>query len=171
MQGLKLYEIDQCFTNVINLFEEGELSQESFNDIVNQLEQEQSVKLDNIACLIKSLNFETKAIKEEIDNLKARVKQKEKQIETLTSYIENSLRNSGKTKLETARNKISLRKTPVSINIVDEVALIEWAEKNRDDILSYKAPTVSKTAIKELIKDNIEIPFIELKQGEKLNIK
>lgn len=171
MKGLKLYEIDQCFTNVINLFEEGELSQESFESIMEQLDKEQSVKLDNIACLIKSINYETKAIKEEIEALKVRVKQKEKQIETLTAYIENSLRNSGKKSLETSRNKITLRKTSASINVLDENALIEWSEQNRYDILSYKAPTVSKTAIKELVKDGIEIPFIEFKQSEKVNIR
>ena len=50
---------------------------------------------------------------------------------------------------------------------VDDANFIDWAQgNNRDDLLTYKAPTPSKTAIKEAMASGESIPYAEIVTGK-----
>ena len=70
--------------------------------------------------------------------------------------------------METIRNKISFRKSE-SVLVADEGAFIAWAMKNRDDLLTYKDPTINKTAIKKALSSGEEIEGAVIEN--KLNIQ
>jgi formaldehyde-activating enzyme involved in methanogenesis len=67
-------------------------------------------------------------------------------------------------KLETARNKITFRK---SESVVIGESFIKWAQDNRADLLRFTDPTADKTAIKQALKEGAEIEgaYIESKQN------
>lgn len=112
----------------------------------------------NIAAVIKNLVAESADLREQEKIFAARRRAKEKSAERLKSYLLQEMQNLGTPKIETTQAKISLRNNPESAQIADENAFIEWAlEHDRDSLLIYKKPDISRTAVK-----------IALKAGEKL---
>lgn len=107
----------------------------------------------NIAAVIKNLAAEAADIREQEKIFAARRRAKEKSVERLKSYLLQEMQNLGTPKIETVQAKISLRNNPESAQIADEDAFIEWAlENDRDSLLIYKKPDISKTAVKTALK-------------------
>ena len=163
---MKLYEIAKEFEDFISAVEAGEIPEEAINDTLESITALLEDKADNIACLIKNLKADAEAIRAEEINLAERRKAKEKRIDGLKTYLGETLRHAGYDKLETARNRISFRKSE-SVSVADEAEFIAWAAKNRDDLLTYKEPAINKTAIKKALASGEEITgaFIESKQN------
>lgn len=113
----------------------------------------------NIAAAIKNYTAEAAALKEQEKIFAARRHAKEKSVERLKSYLLQEMQNLGTPKIETTQAKISLRNNPESAQIADENAFIEWAlEHDRDSLLIYKKPDISKTAVKIALKAGEELP-------------
>ena len=107
-------------------------------------------------------------IKAEESNLAERRKQREKTHERLKEYLSSTLQRIGKTKIETARNKITFRKSE-SVEI-DEEAFKTWAAFNRDDLLKFKSE-IDKTAVKSALKNGVELPGAKLVTDQNIQIK
>ena len=165
---MKLYEIANDYEALIEAIESGEIPEEAIADTLEGIEALLEDKADNIACLIKNLKADVQAMRAEELNLAERRKSKESQIERLTTYLSESLQRVGIPKMETIRNKISFRKSE-SVLVADEGAFIAWAMKNRDDLLTYKDPTINKTAIKKALSSGEEIEGAVIEN--KLNIQ
>lgn len=113
----------------------------------------------NIAAVIKNLSAEAADIREQEKIFAARRHAKEKSVERLKSYLLQEMQNLGTPKIETVQAKISLRNNPESAQIADEDAFIEWAlEHDRDSLLIYKKPDISKTAVKTVLKAGEKLP-------------
>ncbi len=167
---MNLYEIEESILQAMQLFEAGDLTEGELIQALGTLEEMTRDKVDNIACYIKSLNAEAKALKEEEENLSNRRKSKENQAERLKEYIKNCLITREIKKLETTRNIISIAKTPGNAVISDQEAFINWASMNNKDLLKVDIRAdISK--IKGLIKDNETIPYVTIETGTRLNIK
>ena len=136
----------------------------NINFCFEAIEGEIEYKADNLACVLKTLEAEAAAIKAEEKNLAERRKQKENASERIKSYLSDILQKLDINKLETARNKITFRK---SESVIVNDGFIAWARENRDDLLTFSEPTVNKTAIKKALKDGAEIEgaYIESKQN------
>lgn len=165
---MKLYEIANDYEALIEAIESGEIPEEAIADTLEGIEALLEDKADNIACLIKNLKADVQAMRAEELSLAERRKSKESQIERLTTYLSESLQRVGIPKMETIRNKISFRKSE-SVLVADEGAFIAWAMKNRDDLLTYKDPTINKTAIKKALSSGEEIEGAVIEN--KLNIQ
>lgn len=163
---MKLYEIAAEYENFMLAVEAGDIPEEAIADTLESITMMLEDKADNIACLIKNMKAEAAAIRAEEISLAGRRKAKENQIERLTTYLSNTLQNAGYSKIETARNKISFRRSE-SVVVADEDAFIEWARQCHDDLLTYSSPTISKTAIKNALAGGEEIAgaMIEVKQN------
>jgi hypothetical protein len=146
-----------------------ELPEEAVADTLEAITAGIEEKADSIACLLKNLDADCKAIKAEEERLAERRKAKEKSIERIKQYLSSTLQNAGIDKVETARNRITFRKSEV-VEIVDEV-FIQWAQKNRDNLLTYAEPKANKTAIKYALKDGVEIVGAELRVNNNIQIK
>jgi hypothetical protein len=146
----------------------GEVPDEAINDTLESIEGEFEDKADNIACFLKSLIYEAKAIKEEIDTLSERMKAKQAKADKLQDYLYGCMKTFGKTKLETARNVLQIKINPPSVEVGN--GFVEWAKQFRDDLLSYKDPTPDKKLIKAAMATDT-IPHCSVVQKERLEVK
>ena len=168
---MKLYELSKDYENLILAIENGEVPEEAIADTLESIELMLDDKADNIACWIKQLTAEAEAIKAEEDKLKARRTAKLNRAERLTEYLAECLTNAGRTKIETARNVISFRKTPPKVVFDDEKAFVEWAVVNADTLLNYGKPTVNKTAVKAAIEIGWNFAGVRIESSQNIAIK
>lgn len=166
---MKLYEIEKSIYEMLNNLELDEETGEVLNtEKLEQLEAEFEDKAENIGLFIKNCLSQAEAIKVEEKALSERRKAKENKAETLKKYLSKCMENLGKTKIETSKVEISIRKS--SVVAIDD-NFIEWAKANADGLLTYKEPTANKTAIKQAIKDGIDIKHAIITENKNLNIK
>lgn len=166
---MRLYELAANYQSFINAVESGEIPEDAIADTLESITATLEEKADNTACVIKNMTAEIDALRAEERNLAERRKVKENQVKRLREYLSNALIQSGYNKIETARNKISFRKSE-SVKIDDESAFIEWAMKDNDEYLTYKEPTINKTAIKKALTDGKEIKGAYIEQKQNLQI-
>jgi hypothetical protein len=165
---MKLYALANDYIALMQAIDNDELPEECIADTLEAITSEIEIKADNIACMLKNIEAEVKAIKEEEANLATRRKTKEKAYDCLKEYLSATLQSLSIDKVETARNKITFRKSE-SVEIDD--TFIEWAQKNREDLLKYSAPTADKTEIKKLLKDGAELQGAQLISKSNIQIK
>ena len=161
-----LYGINRAYENALNNFtvdeETGEII---FNDDeIKKLEDDYKTKVDNIVCYIKELQVLSDAIKAEKTALDERLKANDKMIDTLKKYVANSLEMRDINKLETARNKLSFRKS-TSVVIADETSVPSQYIKT---VLTEK---IDKKAIGDALKKGEIINGCYLKESNNLQIK
>ena len=166
---MKLYEIANEYLALVEAIENEEIPEEAVADTLEAITAEIEDKADNIACLMKSLNAEALAIREEEKRLAERRKSKERVAERCKQYLSDVLQKASIDKVETARNKITFRKSE-SVE-VDEESFLSWAMTNRDDLLIYSAPTANKTEIKKALKDGVEIVGAVLRVNQNIQLK
>lgn len=167
---MKLYEIAADYANLLEAIERGDIPEEAIADTLESVVSILEDKADNIACMIKNLNAEAEAIKAEEKRLAERRKAKERQAEGMKEYLAETLLQAGYTKVETARNRISFRKNEKTV-VDDEAAFIEWAQKHNDDLLTYSAPTVNKTAVKTAIANGVAVVGAHVEATQNIQIK
>ena len=87
---MTIYEIDSAIQKCLTVDEEtGEVAVNE--ELFSQLHMERERKLENIACWIKDLSAESKAIREEEKALAERRKAVEAKAEKLTEWLQNVL--------------------------------------------------------------------------------
>lgn len=169
---MTLYEIGQAYQYFLEQAGAGEIPEEAIQDTLDGIEGDFREKADNIACMIKNLEYQVSAMKAEEQTLSARRKAKENRVRQLKSYLCENMLAINLKKIETARNLISLRKSPPAIKIEDIPRFIEWAQRNdQDALLTYRDPEPSKTRIKEYLDSGGEIPGVSMEQKQSLQIK
>lgn len=157
---MNLYELSLAFQDVQNM----DLDPDVMKDTLDSIEDAIENKAENIAKLIQNLNADVASFKAEEERLKGKRKTAERKIEWLKSYLENNMRLTGKTKFKSGMFNFAIQKNPASVNITDERIIPE-------DFLIPQLPKIDKTALKELLKNGVEIPGAELKQTESLRIR
>ena len=161
---MTLYEINQAILDTIDP-ETGEIVDV---DKLSELQMEREQKLEGVALWIKNLNAEAEAYKAEKEAFAEREKAAKNKAESLKKWLAYALNGQ---KMSTQKVAISFRKSE-SVEIEDEERVITYAQKNgRDDLLSYKAPTVNKSAIKAVIKTGKEIPGAVLVEKQNIQIR
>ena len=122
---MELYKIDKHYLDVI---ENGYSIDEETGEVLfdasslDSLEMAFNDKVDNIVCYVKDLEALVKAIKDEEKALSERRKANEAKIERLKEYVAHSMQLRDMAKLETAKNKLSFRKSQ-SVNVLDEAKI------------------------------------------------
>lgn len=153
---MNLYEIDNAIMDCVDE-ETGDIIDEQRLD---ELQLARDIKIENIACWIKDLNAEAKALKEEKDNLDKRKKVCENKADSLKKYLQNYL---GGEKFKTSKCAISYRNSE-SVEVSDVKLLT-------DEYLKFAEPTANKTAIKEALKSGEEVAGASLIKKVSIQIK
>lgn len=157
---MNLYELSLSFQEVQNM----DLDPEVMKDTLDSIEDAIEGKAENIAKLIRNLESDVSAYKEEEDRLKTKRQATENKVKWLKTYLEDNMKLTGKTKFKSGMFNFSIQKNPASVNITDEKIIpVEF--------LIQQPPKVDKTSIKEILKRGIEVPGAELKQTEGLRIR
>lgn len=152
---MTIYQIDEAILGCIDT-ETGEVDVEKLGELTLQREQ----KIENIACWIKNLISDAKALKDEKKALEERIKAKENRAESLKSYLENVLDGQ---RFETPKCAVAFRKTQ-SVNISDLSAI-------PTDYLRFKPAEADKAAIKAAIKNGETVSGAELIEKLSMSIK
>lgn len=157
---MNLYELSLSFQEVQNM----DLDPEVMKDTLDSIEDAIENKAENIAKLVRNLESDVSAYKEEEDRLKTKRQATENKVKWLKTYLEDNMKLTGKTKFKSGMFNFSIQKNPASVNITDEKIIPE-------EFLIQQPPKVDKTSIKEILKRGIEVPGAELKQTEGLRIR
>lgn len=141
-------------------------------DTLTGIEGEFDEKAESIAIYYKQLLAEAKMLKAEKAAIAKRQSQKEKQAESLKTYLFKSMQALGRQKIDMPRAVMSLKKNAPSLVIDDEISFVEWAEEhNLDHLLKYSMPEVKKNDVKALCTKGEEIPFVHMEAKQSLSIK
>lgn len=141
-------------------------------DTLTGIEGEFDEKAESIAIYYKQLLAEAKMLKTEKAAIAKRQSQKEKQAESLKTYLFKSMQALGRQKIDMPRAVMSLKKNAPSLVVDDEISFVEWAEEhNLDHLLKYSMPEVKKNDVKALCKKSEEIPFVHMEAKQSLSIK
>ena len=167
---MKLYELTQDFMALMNAIDNEEIPEEALADTLESITAGIEEKADNIACILKALSAEIDAFKAEENRLAERRKQKEKAHDRLKQYLSDSLLKVGIDKMETARNKITFRKSE-SVEIPDETMFRDWALINNISFLKYDLPKIDKTAIKKALNGGEKVEGAKLVTNQNIQIK
>ena len=157
---MNLYELSLAFQEVQNM----DLDPEVMKDTLDSIEDAIENKAENIAKLVRNLESDVSAYKEEEDRLKTKRQATENKVKWLKTYLEDNMKLTGKTKFKSGMFNFSIQKNPASVNITDERII-------PDEFLIQQPPKVDKTSLKEILKRGIEVPGAELKQTEGLRIR
>lgn len=159
---MKLYEIDSKILECIDM-ETGEVIDV---DKLNELQIERDAKIENVACWIKDLKAEAEAIKNEKIALAERQKVAENKVESLKKWLAYALDGQ---KFKTAKCSVSFRNTE-SVEVTDE-GLENLMRGGNDELLTYKNPEPNKRAIKQALKDGLNVQGVQLVQKTSAIIK
>ena len=157
-----MYELTTSMQAVQALAEQGE----DVTDTLLSLEDDIEVKAENTNKVIKMFTYNNTAIDEEIKRLQEIKKHNENAVERLKTGIENMMIALQKSELKTPLFAAKFIKNPPKVVITDE--------KNVPaKYLTYipATTTVNKNALKEDLKNGIELPFAHLEQGRRLDLK
>ena len=159
-----LYEINQAILDCID-FETGEIIDP---EKLNKLQMEREVKIENVALWYKNLLSDADAIKIEKNVLAEREAAARNKAESLKRWLTAALNGASMT---TPKVAISFRKSE-AIEITDEEEFIHWAQDcDCTDLLTYKAPTPNKAAVKAAIKQGRTIYGAVLTEKNNIQIK
>lgn len=168
---MKLYEIADTYRAFMAAVDAGEIPEDAVADTLDGIEGEFEQKADNIACLIKELRIEAQAIKEEADRLTARQRQKQAAADRLSRYLQAHMQAMGNGKIETARNRIVIKKNPISCKIVDEDVVLGFLSMHHMEDCIKREVSIKKRELLARMKDGEEIPGAELEASERIEIK
>ena len=103
----------------------------------------------------------------------ARISVKEKQAERLKDYVVKCMDDIGVKKIDGIRAACSLRNNAESVEVINDIEFINWAQANdRDDLLKYELPTIKKTPLKKELQQGAKgIPGVRLTRTRSLIIK
>ncbi len=166
MKTMQLYEIDAAIRDVLDGMvdpETGEVSDDALA-LLEDLSLQRQDKIEGIALYYKNLTADAAAIKAEEEALRKRRQSAESHAARLKHYLSDFMPGE---KLETAKVKIGWHKS-TAVMVANEADFIRAAPK---DYLTYKDPTVNKTAIKEALAAGKEVPGAELITNMNLQVK
>lgn len=162
-----LYEIDNAILAVLqnDLQVDEETGEIVFDvDDLDALQVAKESKLEACACYVKELEAQAEMIKAEEKALAERRKVKENAAKRLRDYIAGSMLLDGTTKLETARVKLSFRKSETL-----EVLNAEMVPDEFMTVRTEKKP--DKKAIKQAIKDGKRVDGCAVYVHNNLQVK
>lgn len=167
---MKLYELTQEYQSVEAMLQNPDVDAQAVLDTLEAIAGEFEDKADNVACMVKDLEADAKAIKAEADALTQRARARAAKADRLREYLYQQMGLAGIRKIETARNLLQIKKSPESVRVEDESAFLKWAE-NHPEYLRQKPPEPDKAAIKEAVRAGNAVPGVRLESGETFVIR
>lgn len=152
MSNLTLYSITNRFAELMEKTENDELTEEEYNELLQDLTKELQNKSSNIIGYIQNTESIINAIKDEETRLEEMRKTAEKRLDKFKNYVKENMEKLNITKIETSLGSLNITKNPMSVEIENEELIPEEFIK----IVTTKKP--DKTAIKNHFKETGEVP-------------
>lgn len=158
---MNLYELSAAYQQIQTMIEDGgeglEDTLESLNDAIEE-------KAVGYAKIIKNIEGQALAIKAEEERLSSRRKSLEGNARRLKESLEQSMIDVNKKKIKTELFSFNIQKNPPSLNVLDDSVI----PKN---YFNVPTPVIDKKSILQDLKSGVEVPGVEIKQGESLRIR
>lgn len=159
---MKLYELTQAYNQVLDMAEE--IDKETLVDTLASINESIQDKAENMAKLIKSIEVDTKALKEEEQRLADRRKSLESKVTSIKDYLQNQLEAAGIDKVKRPTLTVSIQNNPPSVSIEDE-------NKIPSDYIIPQPSKIDKKSILQLLKEGVEIEGCSIKQSRGIRIR
>lgn len=159
---MKLYELTQNYAELLDFADS--MDQEVFQDTLSSIEGAIEDKTENTGKLIRCLEADAKAIKDEEQRLAERRKAIENRIKGVKEYLFNQLELAGLDKVKRPTITVSIQLNNPSVEVLDESIIPS----------SYMVPqpaTIDKQSILKDLKDGVIIDGCSLKRTRGLRIK
>ncbi|UNM90587.1 siphovirus Gp157 family protein [Vagococcus sp. CY52-2] len=157
-----LYELTSNYKYVLDLADE--LDEQTLKDTLDSIKEPLEEKVDNTARLIKAMENDVKAFKEEETRIKQRRQAIENNIKRIKERLQYDLENNELDKIEGKTFKVSVQNNPVSVKIVDEKMIPKGYFVEQE-------PKLNKKELLEDMKRGEEIFGAELQQTRSIRIR
>lgn len=151
MSDLTLYNITNKFVDLMNKAQEGELTEEEYNELGNELTLELQNKSANIIGYIKNSESLLEAIKAEETRLSNMRKAGENKLDKFMQYVKECMEKLNLKEIPTELGSLKINKNPISVEIENEEVV---PEEFKTIVQTTK---IDKTAIKNHFKETGEI--------------
>lgn len=151
MSDLTLYNITNRFTDLMEKAESGELTEQEYNELGEELAKELQNKSSNIIGYIRNTELLIDAMKAEEKRIADIRKTGEAKLEKFKQYVLENMERLGLSKIQTELGALSVSKNPMSVEIENEE---EIPKEFKQEVVTTK---IDKTAIKNHFKTTGEI--------------
>ena len=151
MSDLTLYKITNKFAELMDMAENGELTEEQYNELGEQLALELQQKGSGIIGYTQNEEALIDAVDMQIKRLQEFKKSKQSKLEKFKQYVKDNMERLGITKMDTELGTLSIAKNPMSVEIENED---EIPSEFKQEVVTTK---IDKTAIKNHFKTTGEL--------------
>lgn len=151
MSDLTLYNITNKFAELMDMAENGELTEEQYNALGEQLALELQQKGSGIIGYTQNEEAFIEAVDFQIKRLQDLKKARQNKLEKFKQYVKENMDRLGITKMDTELGTLSISKNPMSVEIENEE---EIPKEFKQRVITTK---IDKTAIKNHFKATGEI--------------
>lgn len=151
MSNLTLYKITNKFVELMDKAQEGELTEEEYNELGEELALQLQQKGSNIIGYAKNIELTISAMKEEEKRISDLRKSLEGKLDKFKQYVKENMERLAITKMDTELGTLSIAKNPISVEIENEN---EIPDKFKQEVITIK---IDKTAIKNHFKETGEL--------------
>lgn len=151
MSDLTLYNITNRFTDLMDKAQNGEITEEEYNELGFEIAQELQTKGANVIGYIRNTELLIEAMKAEEKRIADTRKTGEAKLEKFKQYVLENMERLGLSKIQTELGALSVSKNPMSVEIENEE---EIPKEFKQEVVTTK---IDKTAIKSHFKTTGEI--------------
>lgn len=159
---MKLYELTDSYYNLLTLLED-ESNDDHINDALNVINDEFDTKAENIAKVLKSLEYNVETLKSEKKRINDRQKSIESNIAKLKDYLFHNMKQMNKNSVQSDLFDIKVRNNAPSLNILDETKIPK-------QFYIEQQPKLDKQELLRYAKEN-NVDGVELQQKQSLSIR
>ena len=160
---MNLFELTENYVKFFTMLEEADEITEELEEMANNLNIAIEEKSDNYVKMIKNLDADVEAYKNQEKQFNKKRKTAENKISWLKKNLQSSMEQTGRKKVKTKLFTVSLQKNAPSLEITDE--------KNIDDSYYVIERKLNKRELLSDIKEGLIVDGVELKQTESLRIR
>ena len=146
-----LYTITNNFVSIMNKVENGEISEEEYNELGQELAIELQNKSVNLIAYIRNEESFIEAVKVEEKRLKEMREKVEKRQEKFKQYVKENMEKLNLTEVPTDLGNLKISKNPMSVEVENED---EIPSEFKQEVVTTK---IDKTAIKNYFKETGEV--------------
>lgn len=160
---MKLYELTGQYLELEEMAVNGEIDEQTFVDTMESITEDIKSKADGYARVIRNLEANVEAYKNEEERLYSKRKTLENNIKRMKSNLQYCMCVTGEKKFKTELFSFNVKKNPKKL-VVDKIEAVP------EEFLIMQEPKVDTKALKEFVADN-EVSYAHLEQGESLVIR
>lgn len=160
---MNLFELTENYVKFFAEFENADEITDEMQEMANNLNVEIEEKCDNYAKMIKNLEADVEAFKNQEKKFNEKRKSAENKVKWLKQNLQASMELQNRKKVKTDLFSFNIQKNAPSLEIKDE--------KNIDDSYYVIERKLNKRELLNDIKEGLIVDGVELKQSESLRIR